>query len=177
MRVAYAARRFPAPMAALRPCGAVALHQVVTGNVTLVTRQSDPTERPESGDVKSIADRGLEMLDAHAKAAYRRRLAELRAELEEAEAFHDAGRTARAPAEMEAISEQLAGAVGLGGRDRRAASASERARSPVTKRIAEALKRIAEASPALADQLRGRVRIGTFCVYVPDAAHQLAWEL
>jgi len=110
------------------------------------------------------------MLDAQAKAAYRRRLVELRAELEEAEAFHDAGRTARARAEMEAISEQLAGAVGLGGRDRRAASASERARSAVTKRIAEALKRIAEASPALADHLRGRVRTGTFCVYVPDAA-------
>ena len=48
---------------------------------------------------------------------------------------------------MRAIAQQLAAAVGLGGRDRQASSDAERARSAVTKRIKEAVSRIAEAIP------------------------------
>src|SRR5262249_14708689 len=57
-------------------------------------------------------------LDAQAKAAYRTRLAELRDALEEAERFNDTGRATRARVELEALTDQLAAGVGLGGRDR-----------------------------------------------------------
>jgi class 3 adenylate cyclase len=128
-------------------------------------------------DEPEARNQGLEMLDATAKAAYKRRLAELRDELEEAEQFNDSGRGERAREEIEAITEQLAAAVGLGGRNRVAGGAAERARSTVTKRLKDAIDKIAVTTPDLADHLSGRVRTGTFCLYVPDAARPIEWEL
>jgi hypothetical protein len=123
------------------------------------------------------ADHGIEVLDPQAKAAYRRRLEELRAELDEAEDFNDSGRAERAREEMEAIAEHLASAVGLGGRDRKAGSAAERARTAVTQRVRSAIKRIAEQHPALADHLAGRIETGTFCIYRPDPTRPIEWDL
>jgi hypothetical protein len=67
--------------------------------------------------------------------------------------------------------------VGLGGRDRRAASSAERARVNVTRAIRAALGRIAEHSPALGRHLEATVRTGTFCSYVPDPRLPLTWQL
>jgi hypothetical protein len=124
-----------------------------------------------------VGSRGVPILDAAAKAAYRRRLAELDTELAEAVAFNDSGRAEQLRAEIDAIGEQFAAAVGLGGRDRVALSASERARSTVTHRIKTAIKRIAMHSPALADHLANRVKTGTFCVYRPDPTRAIEWTL
>src|SRR5262249_33750134 len=112
-----------------------------------------------------------------AKAQYRNRLSELRGELDEAEQFNDHSRSEQLRAEIEAISDQLAAAVGLGGRDRTAASTAERARATVTQRITTAIKRIAAQNPALADHLSSRVKTGRFCVYRPDPARLIEWEL
>jgi len=122
-------------------------------------------------------ENGAPLLDVRAKAECRQRLNDLRVELEEAEQFNDAGRLERLRAEIEAITEQLAAAVGLGGRDRHAASATERARSTVTQRIRSAIKKIHQRSSSLADRLARRVKTGTFCVYEPDPAHPIVWEL
>jgi AAA ATPase domain len=117
------------------------------------------------------------VLDDQAKAAYRRRLGELTAELEEAERWADPERAARARAEADALTEQLAGAVGLGGRDRRLPSSAERARVNVTKAIRAAIRRIAAHDPALGEHLTRTVRTGTFCVYAADPATPQRWEL
>jgi len=117
------------------------------------------------------------VLDAQAKAQYRNRMSELRADLDEAEQFNDRGRSEQLRAEIEAISEQLAAAVGFGGRDRTAASTAERARATVTQRIKTAIRRIAAHSPALADHLSSRVKTGRFCVYRPDPARPIEWRL
>jgi len=117
------------------------------------------------------------VLDDQAKAAYRRRLGELTAELDEAERWADAERAARARAEVDALTEQLAGAVGLGGRDRRLPSSAERARVNVTKAIRAAIRRIAAHDPALGEHLTRTVRTGTFCVYAADPATPPRWEL
>ena len=69
-----------------------------------------------------------EMLDAQAKADYKRRTAELREQLEEARELNQLERVDRLEEEIEALGLELSRAVGLGGRDRRAASTSERAR-------------------------------------------------
>ncbi|HWB81477.1 MAG TPA: hypothetical protein VG755_41230, partial [Nannocystaceae bacterium] len=63
--------------------------------------------------------------------------------------------------------EQLAAAVGLGGRDRRAASNVERARINVQRRIKDALRRIRAEDAALARYLEATVHTGTYCVYQP----------
>jgi hypothetical protein len=120
------------------------------------------------GDVVDGGDAG-ELLDAEARESYRRRLEDLRETLAEAESFGDGGRASRAREEIEVLSGELGRAVGLGGRARRAGGAAERARSAVQRRLRNALDRIAEHAPALAAQLGGQVRTGTYCVYRPKA--------
>ncbi|HJR23953.1 MAG TPA: hypothetical protein VJ804_00650, partial [Acidimicrobiales bacterium] len=116
-----------------------------------------------------------ELLDARAKEAYRRRLAETEEDLEEALRNGDDERAAQADAERDFIVRELARAVGLGGRDRRAASDSERARAGVTRAIRQALARIAEHHPELGEHLDRTIRTGTYCAYVPDPRSPADW--
>ena len=118
-----------------------------------------------------------EMLDAQAKAAYKRRTAELREQLEEARELNQLERVDQLEEEIEAVGRELSRAVGLGGRDRRASSASERARINVTRAIKVALERIAEHNPALATLLTSGIRTGTFCTYTPDSRLPTSWQL
>jgi len=117
--------------------------------------------------VGDLGDSG-DMLDAQAKASYRRRLLELHEDAEEAEAYNDPARAARAREEIDALEQQLSAAFGLGGRPRKAGSAAERARVNVRNTIASALKQIATHSPELAEHFKKAVRTGTFCWYVGD---------
>lgn len=123
-----------------------------------------------------LGDAG-DILDPEAKAAYRRRLEELEDELLEAESWNDTGRVARAREERDFLAREVAAAVGLGGRNRRAASASERARISVTRAIRGALLRIREHSPALGRDLTASVKTGTFCSYNPDPRLPVTWRL
>lgn len=107
------------------------------------------------------------VLDDRAKQAYRRRVEDLQDQLDEAEQMGDRGRAGRARAELEAVAEQLASALGLGGRDRKAASNVERARVNVQRRLKDAIRRIAEHDAALGRYLDATVRTGTYCVYRP----------
>jgi tetratricopeptide (TPR) repeat protein len=117
-----------------------------------------------------------ELLDARAKAAYRQRLDELREEIDEAETWNDPERAAQAQEELDFIADELAAAVGLGGRDRPAGSAAERARVNVTRAIKSALARIEIESPALGAHLHRTVRTGTFCSYSPDPRLPVPWQ-
>jgi non-specific serine/threonine protein kinase len=117
------------------------------------------------------------ILDARAKVEYARRLAELREELEKAERFNDSERAARARQEMDYIADQLAVTVGLGGRNRRAASQAERARSAVTKRLKDSIDKISKAMPTLGRHLATRVKTGYFCSYNPHPDRPVKWKL
>jgi non-specific serine/threonine protein kinase len=97
--------------------------------------------------------------------------------VEEAERFHDGERAARARDELAALTAELAGAVGLGGRDRKAASNAERARVSVTKAIKSAITKIAGHDPNLGDYLSRSIKTGTFCSYDPPARGALEWRL
>ena len=116
------------------------------------------------------------ILDSKAKTEYKLRLDDLRSDLEEAERFADDYRAAKVRAEIDLLAQQLAAAVGLGGRDRRASSDSERARSAVTKRIKEAINRIGTAIPTLARHLSAQVKTGYYCSYNPDPDRVPAWQ-
>jgi len=117
------------------------------------------------------------LLDGQAKAAYRGRVVELQEEIDEAVSFNDPERAARAREELGFLARELAGAVGLGGRDRKTGSDAERARVNVTRAIRTALKRIAEQDPALGRSLGGAIRTGTFCVYAPAPGGDCEWDL
>lgn len=117
------------------------------------------------------------LLDPTARSAYKSRLEDLRDELEEAERFNDPARADRARHELEFLADELSRGVGLGGRERRAAGASERARINATRTIAAAVKKIGELSPRLGEHLRATVRTGYLCVYAPDPTSAIFWEL
>jgi tetratricopeptide (TPR) repeat protein len=140
---------------------------------------SDGAADEGSGGEAAAADLGDagELLDPDARAAYRRRLEDLRDELEEAERFHDPGRAARAQSEIEFLTAELSRAVGLGGRMRRAGGAGERARQNASRTIAAALKKIAQGSPELGQHLAATVSTGLFCCYDPRLVPPLSWIL
>ena len=125
--------------------------------------------------ITSLGDAG-EMLDDQAKAAYRRRLSELHEELEAAKELGNVERAEHAEGEIDALTRELSRAVGLGGRNRRAASASERARQTITKTIKAVVERIAQSDDQLGDILSRCIRTGTFCSYQPDPDFPIAWE-
>ena len=108
-----------------------------------------------------------ELLDPKARAAYKARLAELIAERDRAEAWSDVGRAERASAEIEALTSELERAIGSGGRARRGASASERARSNVQRRVQHAIAQVRAASTRLGEHLAATVHTGTYCSYSP----------
>ncbi len=125
--------------------------------------------------IGSVGDAG-EMLDDQAKVAYRRRLSELREELEEAKERGNVERAEQAEQEIDALTRELSRAVGLGGRNRKAASASERARQSIGKTIKSVLDRIAESDAGLAELFARSIKTGNFCSYQPDPEFPIAWE-
>jgi tetratricopeptide (TPR) repeat protein len=138
------------------------------------TRSPRPVAHREVGPIVGLGDAGA-ILDPEAKAAYRARLTEIREELAEAERWNDPERVSLLADEQRALAHELASAVGLGGRDRVAASAAERARVSVTRAIRAALGRIREQSPGLGDHLDATIRTGTFCSYAPDPRSSIEW--
>jgi tetratricopeptide (TPR) repeat protein len=130
-------------------------------------------------DFPVVTDRGDagEVLDARAKQAYRRRLAEIEEDLDRAASLGDDRRAVQAEAEREFLMKELAYAVGLGGRDRRASSASERARSAVTRAIRLALTRVREHNPSLGQHFDRTIRTGAHCTYLPEPRSRVDWKL
>lgn len=111
---------------------------------------------------------GVEMLDAQARAEYRERLHELEREIAQAEGNADLLRLANAKAERDVLIAELARAVGIGGRSRRAGDRTERARTAVTTRIGTAIRAIDASLPDLARHLRASLETGRVCAYVPE---------
>ena len=119
----------------------------------------------------------LPLLDAQAKESYRRRLAEIEEDIEEARVMGNDEREAQADAERDFLIRELARAVGLGGRDRRAGSDSERARASVTRAIRQAMARLREHNSPLGEHLDRAIRTGTFCAYLPDPRISVTWKI
>jgi hypothetical protein len=124
----------------------------------------------------NLGDAGV-MLDARACEQYRRRIAELREELAQAAQYNDTSRAARLRSELESLRDQIGAAVGLGGRVRKAASHSERARLMVTKAIKAAIAKIRAGDASIGRHLATSIRTGNSCVYDPDPAHPISWQL
>lgn len=134
-------------------------------------------EATGSGELSSVSFDGGEILDAQARRTYQQRLVDLRPQLSEAESLNDRGRVEVLQREIDFLTQELARAVGLGGRPRRAGSSTERARINVTRAVGVALAKIESHHPALAAHLSRTIRTGTFCSYRPDPRGRVDWEL
>jgi tetratricopeptide (TPR) repeat protein len=108
-----------------------------------------------------------EQLDEQAVRAYRARLRELGDEVDEAEHAADRARFEKLSRERDALVAELSRAVGLGGRNRKAGSATERARVNVQKRLKDAIVRVGEVDAEAGRYLGQAVRTGSFCSFRP----------
>jgi hypothetical protein len=158
-------------------------------DLVAVERGSLPTGRNAGRDVGGSGERrtdglhtdggatGLPMIDEQARAAYRRRLADVEEDIEEAERMNDTGRVELAQRDREYLIAELSRATGLGFRPRTVGGSGERARTSVTRSLRYALDRLAEHHPALAVHLGQCVHTGTYCVYTTDPTAPLTWTL
>lgn len=135
---------------------------------------------PVTAGSKRPADEGqpgLQVFDAPARAAYRRRLAEVDEDIAEAEAHHDLERARLARADRQFLVDELARGVGLGGRARELGAGAERARVSATRALRYAIERITEHHPTLAAHLRHSIRTGTYFAYELDPAAVVEWKI
>jgi hypothetical protein len=102
------------------------------------------------------AGAGLPVLDDVARSAYRRRLAEIEEDLDQAEADHDLARIALAERDREYLLAELRRDVGLGGRPRTTGSYAERARTAVARALRYAIGRLRHVHPELASPVEHR---------------------
>src|SRR3954469_21267587 len=142
--------------------------------------RADPTTRGSyAGRDADIVHTGSTdagpVLDEQAKSSYRARLLELQEDLDEATSFSDAGQTARIRDEIDFLTHELTGAMGLGGRDRKAASNAERARVNITRAIRSTLDRIREYDKPFANHLDVTIHTGMYCSYNPDPRTSTNW--
>ena len=131
----------------------------------------------EPADVPSTGGGGFPAIDDAARDAYRRRLADVDDDIEEATRLNDIGRIELAERDRQYLLAELARAVGLGGRQRVIGSDAERARTSVTRSIRYALKRLAEHHAPVAAHLEQAVHTGTYCTYTPDPLSPITWQV
>lgn len=137
-----------------------------------------PVDRPDTAsELDGEAGAGLPVIDVQAREAYRRRLAEVDEDIEDAARMNDVGRLELAQRDRDYLVAELSHAVGLGGRHRAVGSSAERARTSVTRSLRYALRRLAEHHPTLATHLGQAVRTGTYCSYTPDPLAPIEWEV
>jgi hypothetical protein len=129
------------------------------------------------GRALEVVDEALLLTDAQAVAAYRKRLADIEAELDDADDRGDERRSAELIGERDALIAELRRVTGLGGRARSTGGSDERARVAVRKAIAAAISRIGEIDPRLARTLGAAVTTGAVCRYQPDPDRPISWQL
>ena len=138
-------------------------------------KQSSREDLVNTSRGADIGDAG-EMLDGRAKQEYRHRLVELRQDLEEAREARNSERAERIESEIDFLGREISRAVGLGGRDRRAGSAVERARLNVTRSIKAAVDKIGERDIELGRLLTRSIRTGLFSSYMQDSSNAANWK-
>jgi hypothetical protein len=135
-----------------------------------------PTDRQGFDAVAEGTGAGLPVIDDEARNAYRRRLAEVEDDIDEAIRMHDEGRVELAQRDRDYLIAELARAAGLGGRHRTVGGTAERARTSVTRSLRYALERLAQHHPTVATHLEHSVHTGTYCSYAPDPLAPILWH-
>jgi hypothetical protein len=147
----------------------------VSGSSTL-GRRSSLTSDSHSVEGQAASDGLGPLLDASAKASYRSRLRELAEDLAESKSLNDLGRIRRNEEEIDQLNRELARALGLNGRDRKAGSEIERSRIRITNAIRASLDKIGKNHPAMRRYLSSTIRTGAICNYTPDVDFP-GWQL
>lgn len=143
-----------------------------------------PADSPLAPPVKALVGRNgsisrrdgtQRVLDRQALTVCKRRLADLREALAEAQHHRDQGRIASTRQEIDFITRELMAAYGREGCSGAQSDAAERARKAVTNRIRASLGKLHQEHPALWRHLSNALKTGTVCVYTPETP--VVWAL
>jgi len=115
-----------------------------------------------------VTERGEKLFDATAKKQYEKKIAELQADIREAEQRNDFSQTEKLQEEYDKLIEYLSQSLGIRGKVRESNNPVEKARSAVTWRIRSAIARIESQHPRLGAHLSNAIKTGSFCSYQPD---------
>lgn len=167
----YIDRLLAEPGRELHVLDLVSLEQGHAGPGATIGREAD-----RDGELGPDTGAGMPAIDEHAREAYRRRLEEVEADIDDAHANNDLARLELATRDRDYLVDELARAVGLGGRIRTVGGDAERARTSVTRTIRYALGRLATHHPAAAAHLEQSTQTGIYCAYRPDPTLSIEWR-
>lgn len=120
------------------------------------------------GGPSVASERADELIDMQALRAYRERLDELEAEIDQATNDADLALIGRLVAERDQLLTEVRRTTGLGGRIRTVANVPvERARKAVSGRIRDAIGRLDRITPRLAAHMDRSIKTGLRCSYSP----------
>ena len=145
---------------------------------TLLTRPGQPISAltlASDGMLRDDASR-QDLLDDTAQEHYEARARYLLDALKAAENRSDHRQVDRLRAEIDALTDQIEAARGLGGRPRAFADPAERARTSVRKAIKRAIDTVDEVAPTIAEVLRAHIETGYVCTYMPDPRAPVVWS-
>jgi hypothetical protein len=151
-------------------------HPGVECHVLDLVERTDPADLRRAEGRRHLGDAGPS-IDAQARATYRRRIEELRSQVEDAQLLGDDVKADLLQQELDAIVPELARSFGLHGRARCAASGAERARINVTRTLRAAIARICQADHIAGGALDRDIRTGLFCSYQPSPTDPLKWSI
>jgi hypothetical protein len=120
-----------------------------------------------------VNEKGEKLFDARAKRQYEKKMAELRADIREAEQRNDFSELEKLQGEYDKIMEYLSQSLGIRGKVGESGNPVEKARSAVTWRIRSAIARIESYHPQVGAHLSNAIKTGSFCSYQPD--RELTW--
>jgi hypothetical protein len=123
-----------------------------------------------------LGDAGV-AIDQQAQTDYRRQLREMAEDLAEAERLNDTGRAEHIRCELEFLKGELSAAMGIGGRNRKAAAHVERARGMVRKNIRATLEKIRREDAVLGRYFADAIKTGYYCAYLPAPDRKITWQL
>jgi hypothetical protein len=117
-----------------------------------------------------------ELMDSAALRSYRDRIAELHAEIDEADDHNDLVRAERARTELDTLLEHITTSAALGQRSRQFTSSQERARVAVRKSLSRVFDDISAQSPRLGALLGECIRTGNVCRFEPRDPLPAVWQ-
>ena len=113
--------------------------------------------------------------DTAALLAYRRRIDELRREIDAADDDHDLGRAADLRSELDDLLEHLRPVLGLRSNSRTFADPSERARMAVRQSLTRVFRAIGDQDAEFAERLSSSVQTGLVCRFDPVDRFPAVW--
>jgi tetratricopeptide (TPR) repeat protein len=143
----------------------------------LLTRPGEEVTALELIGGADVDGKPHELIDDEALRSYRRRVAEIDAELEATRPHGPSRRVADLEREREALRTELSSVLARSGRARRFTGSAERARTSVRKAITRAANSLAAADPELGEEVRTTITTGQSCAYHPDPQRPRRWVL